>query len=165
LVLELTVAENLVLGRQRGFRRWWGLDRGRIRGEARRLVERFDVRPPAPEAAVGTLSGGNQQKVVVARELARGPAVLLAGQPTRGVDVGAIEAIHDHVRAARDAGLGVLLVSADLGELLALADRIVVMVRGRVVAEFGGAAATVAALGEAMLGAAPVGASTPGGAG
>ena len=157
LVLDFSVAENLVLGRHRDFRRWYGLDEGRIDAEAESLVARFDVRPPEAQATAGTLSGGNQQKVVVAREMARAPRVLLAGQPTRGVDVGAIESIHGHVRAARDAGLGVLLVSADLGELLALSDRVAVLVRGRVVAELPAAEATPEILGEKMLGASPAG--------
>jgi len=127
------------------------------------ITKTLNVHPDDNTLQTARLSGGNQQKVVVARELARGPAVLLAGQPTRGVDIGAIEAIHDHVRAARDAGLGVLLVSADLGELQALADRILVMVRGRIVAEFDGATASLAALGEAMLGATATAAAADGG--
>jgi len=152
LVLDFSVEENLVLGRHRAFRAWYGLDQKRIAERSRSLIERFDVRPPLPDAAVGTLSGGNQQKVVVAREMTDGPALLLAGQPTRGVDVGAIEQIHGRIREARDAGLGVLLVSADLAELLALSDRVAVMFEGRVVAEMDVADATVARLGELMMG-------------
>ena len=152
LVLDFSVEENLVLGRHRGFRTWYGLDRGRIAERAVQLVERFDVRPAMPEAAAWTLSGGNQQKVVVAREMTGGPSLLLAGQPTRGVDVGAIEQIHGRIREARDAGMGVLLVSADLAELLALSDRVAVMYEGRIVAEMDVSEASVARLGELMMG-------------
>ena len=154
LVLDFSVADNLVLGRQRAYGGWGGLDRARVAAHAAERIERFDIRPPTPSSAAGTLSGGNQQKVVVARELDGTPRVLLAGQPTRGVDIGAVESIHAHLRAARDAGLGVLLVSADLGELLALSDRIVVLYGGRLVAELPAADATPAQLGEQMLGAA-----------
>ena len=153
LVLDFTLEENLILGRHRAHSRWYGLDRKAIRARAERLIERFDVRPPLREALAWTLSGGNQQKVVVAREMTGGPSVLLAGQPTRGVDVGAIEQIHGRIREARDAGLGVLLVSADLAELLALSDRVAVMFEGRLVAEMDVADATVARLGELMTGA------------
>ena len=152
LVLDFSLIENLVLGRHRSWRRWYGLDRDGIAEHASQLIERFDVRPPIPETAAWTLSGGNQQKVVVAREMHGGPAVLLAGQPTRGVDVGAIEQIHGRIREARDAGLGVLLVSADLAEVLALSDRVAVMYEGRVVAEMPAAEATVGRLGELMMG-------------
>ena len=153
LVLDFSLAENLILGRHRRFGSPIALAQGAIAARASTLIERFDVRPPVPEAAAGTLSGGNQQKVVVAREITDGPVALLAGQPTRGVDIGAVEAIHDQLRAARDGGLGVLLVSADLNELLALSDRIAVMHRGRIVAVFAAANATIEKLGEAMLGA------------
>jgi len=152
LVLDFTVEENLVLGRHRAFRTWYGLDQGRIAERGRSLIERFDVRPPLPAAAAANLSGGNQQKVVVAREMTGDPAVLLAGQPTRGVDVGAIEQIHGRIREARDAGMGVLLVSADLAELLALSDRVAVMFEGQVVAQMDVADATVSRLGEWMMG-------------
>ena len=94
-------------------------------------ISRFDIRPPDPAIPVRALSGGNQQKVVIAREMGRAFDVLLAAQPTRGVDVGAIEFIHGQLRAARDAGKAILLVSADLAEVLALADRVAVMYRGQ----------------------------------
>ncbi len=153
LVLDFSLEENLILGRHRKFSRTFGLDRKAIRERAEQLIERFDVRPPLREAFAWTLSGGNQQKVVVAREMTDGPAVLLAGQPTRGVDVGAIEQIHGRIREARDMGLGVLLVSADLAELLALSDRVAVMYEGRLVAEMDVADASVGRLGELMTGA------------
>ena len=156
LVRELSVAENLLLGRQAAWGGWRGLDLGRIGRNAALQIQRCDLRPPDPAAPAGALSGGNAQKLVLARELAPEPwgepCCLLAGQPTRGVDVGAVEAIHLRLRAARDRGAGILLVSADLTELLALSDRIAVMFRGRIVAVFPAAEASAARLGECMAG-------------
>jgi simple sugar transport system ATP-binding protein len=155
LVLDYSVAENLILGRERWFGRW-GLDRMKIAIEAQRLITSFDIRPHDPRRTVRTLSGGNQQKVVVAREMGgvRDFHVLLAAQPTRGVDIGAIEVIHSHFRLARSEGRSVVLVSSDLAELLALADRIAVMLRGKFVAIVARAEATVETLGRYMAGAA-----------
>ncbi len=143
LILDDSIADNLILGLQRAFT--WRLDlmdRGRIRRRAEQLIGEFDIRPPDPEHAARGMSGGNQQKIVVARELSRGAAgtgaaagVLLCAQPTRGVDIGAIEAIHKRMLEARDRGLAVLLLSAELSELKSLADRLVVMFRGQIVAE------------------------------
>ena len=101
-----------------------------------RLIERFSIRVGGPHAAVATLSGGNMQKVVVARELSEQPKLLLVSQPTRGVDLGATQFIWRTITDARDAGAAVLLSSADLSELLALSDRLVVLYRGRIVAAF-----------------------------
>ena len=155
LVLDYTVAENLILGRERAFGRWQ-LDRMKMAIEAQRLITAFDIRPHDPRRPVRTLSGGNQQKVVVAREMAgvRDFHVLLAAQPTRGVDIGAIETIHAHFRLARSEGRSVVLVSSDLSELLALADRIAVMLRGRFVTIVDRADATIETLGRYMAGAA-----------
>ena len=155
LVLDYSVAENLILGRERSFGRWQ-LDRMKMAIEAQRLITAFDIRPHDPRRSVRTLSGGNQQKVVVAREMAgiRDFYVLLAAQPTRGVDIGAIETIHAHLRLARSEGRSVVLVSSDLQELLALADRIAVMLRGKFVAVVDRADATVETLGRYMAGAA-----------
>jgi ABC-type uncharacterized transport system ATPase subunit/ABC-type uncharacterized transport system permease subunit len=121
---------------------------------AAELIARYDIRGAAPATAVRNLSGGNIQKVVLARELESNPAVLLAAQPTRGVDIGATEFVHRQLREARDRGAAVLLVSADLGELLAVSDRIVVMYRGQTVAEFAPAEELVPRIGLAMAGAA-----------
>jgi len=136
LVLEYSIADNLILGLQRDFT--WRvdlLDRGRIQERAGKLIGEFDIRPADPRHPVRDMSGGNQQKVVVARELSRGaPSLLLCAQPTRGVDIGAIEAIHRRMLEARDRGLAVLLLSAELSELRSLADRLAVMYRGRIVA-------------------------------
>ena len=145
LVLEYSIADNLILGLQHRFSRGAvvrTLDAARIADNARRQIEAFDIRPRDAALAARALSGGNQQKIVVAREMTgRDYHVLLAAQPTRGVDVGAIEFIHDQLRRARDAGKAIVLVSADLAEILALSDRVAVMFRGSF--------ATVQARGEA----------------
>ncbi|MGK4001536.1 ABC transporter ATP-binding protein [Sorangium sp. So ce1036] len=136
LVLSYSVADNLVLCT---YHRAPFAARGVLRDEARdenarRLIERFDIRAPGAGAPVSALSGGNQQKVILARELSRPVTLLVASQPTRGVDVGSIEHIHREIVAARDAGAAVVLVSAELDEILALSDRIAVMSRGAIVA-------------------------------
>ena len=105
------------------------------RTTAEQLVEQFDIRTPSVDTGVGTLSGGNQQKVIVARELSRDLKLAIACQPTRGIDVGSIEYIHERIVALRDAGVAVLVVSTELDEVMALADRVVVMYRGKVVAD------------------------------
>src|SRR5581483_10516992 len=155
LVLDYTVAENLILGRERSFGRF-ALDRMKMAIEAQRLITAFDIRPHDPRLLARQLSGGNQQKVVVAREMAgiRDFHVLLAAQPTRGIDIGAIETIHAHFRLARSEGRSVVLVSSDLNELLALADRIAVMLRGKFVAILDRDDATMETLGRYMAGAA-----------
>ncbi len=135
LVLPMSIAENLVLdvyGRK-PFASGWRRDLRAIEENARRLVEEFDIRAPSVTSPVATLSGGNQQKVVVARELSRELVLLVASQPTRGLDVGSIEYIHRRIVAARDAGVAVLVVSAELDEVLSLGDRVAVMHRGKVV--------------------------------
>jgi simple sugar transport system ATP-binding protein len=153
LVLDYSVADNLILGRQDRFAQWGRLDRARISENARAAVERFDIRPDDPSLPARALSGGNQQKVVIAREMGGEFSVLLAAQPTRGVDVGAIEFIHAQLRAARTAGKAVLLVSAELQEILALADRVAVMYGGRIAAIVPRAQASEASLGPLMTGA------------
>jgi simple sugar transport system ATP-binding protein len=102
---------------------------------ARALIRRYAIRIPSERIAVGTLSGGNLQKVVIARELAHEAPVLIAEQPTRGLDVGATETIHERLVAERDSGRAVLLVSAELSEILALSDRVLVMFEGRILAD------------------------------
>jgi len=136
LVGDFTVAENLVLDRYRSapFGRGLSLRPTAIRDSARALISEFDVRTSSEATPAGTLSGGNQQKVVVAREMSRPLSLLIAAQPTRGVDVGSTEFIHARIVEERDNGAGVLLVSSELDEILALADRIAVMYRGTVLA-------------------------------
>ena len=136
LVLNYSVADNLILGRQRNPKFAWRelvLRLLAIREWAKRLVKEFDIRTPSIETAARNLSGGNQQKIIVAREMASRPKVLLAAQPTRGVDIGAIEFIHRRIVAERDEGAAVLLVSAELDEIRSLSDRIAVIYEGKIV--------------------------------
>jgi simple sugar transport system ATP-binding protein len=134
LILDYSVAENLILGQQHRYARGMRLDGDAVLENARRAIAAYDIRPADPLTTARALSGGNQQKIVIAREMARSFQVLLAAQPTRGVDVGAIEFIHARLREARDAGKAILLVSADLAEILALSDRVAVMYEGKIVA-------------------------------
>ncbi|HKW47374.1 MAG TPA: ABC transporter ATP-binding protein [Gemmatimonadaceae bacterium] len=156
LVLDYSIADNLILGQQHRFARGGflnTLDGERIAENARRQIEAFDIRPNDAALPARALSGGNQQKIVVAREMGRDFRVLLAAQPTRGVDVGAIEFIHERLRAARAAGKAILLVSADLSEILALSDRVAVMYGGRFVVVLPRAQASEEVLGPYMTGA------------
>ncbi|HWW01398.1 MAG TPA: ABC transporter ATP-binding protein [Candidatus Acidoferrum sp.] len=138
LLPDRPVSENFLLGLQRSpeFSRAGFLHTDRVRSAAHHAVDDYDVRPRDLTLSAGKLSGGNQQKLIIAREFQRQPSVLFATQPTRGVDVGAIEFIHRRIVRARDEGAGVLLVSSELDEILALSDRILVMYEGRIVAEF-----------------------------
>jgi simple sugar transport system ATP-binding protein len=153
LVLDYSIADNLILGRQHLFAPAGRLDFRRIAEHAADQILTFDIRPADPALPARALSGGNQQKVVIAREMGRDFRVLLAAQPTRGVDVGAIEFIHRRLREARAAGKAILLVSAELNEILALADRVAVMYGGRIVAVLPRAAASTEVLGPYMTGA------------
>jgi general nucleoside transport system ATP-binding protein len=136
LVREFSVGENLVLDvyNQKPYGSKFTLNPPAIAAGAAEKIERFDIRTQTSEYAVGTLSGGNQQKVIVAREMSRQLKLLVAAQPTRGVDVGSIEFIHSQIIAERDAGAAVLVVSSELDEVLSLADRVAVMYRGKVLA-------------------------------
>ena len=138
IVLELSLADNLVLDDydRPPFARWIVRQFRAFRDYAEKLLKTFDIRAQSPDQLAGSLSGGNQQKLVVARQLGTLPKVLVAGQPTRGVDVGSIEFIHRQLVADRDRGLGVLLVSSELDEVMSLSDRIAVLYRGRVVEIF-----------------------------
>jgi len=154
LVLEYSVADNLILGQQHRFTASASaLDRARIASNAASRISTFDIRPPDESLPSRVLSGGNQQKIVIAREMGRDFTVLIAAQPTRGVDVGAIEFIHDQLRKARAEGKAILLVSADLVEILALSDRVVVMYGGHMVVTLPGHEATAEILGPYMTGA------------
>jgi len=135
LVGNMTIAENLMLNRSfdEPFVKRGSLQLDTLEEFAKRTLKEYDVRAPSISTHAGNLSGGNQQKVVVARELSRDLRLLVAAQPTRGVDVGSIEFIHTQVVAARDSGVPVLLVSTELDEVVALADRIMVLYRGRIV--------------------------------
>jgi simple sugar transport system ATP-binding protein len=138
LILNFTIAENLALREYRTpklSRRGW-LSTRRMTSRARSLIREFDVRGGEPQTLAAALSGGNQQKCVIAREIACNPRVLVAAQPTRGLDVGAIEFVHRRLVAERDAGRGILLLSLESEEVRSLADRILVIYEGRIVGEF-----------------------------
>lgn len=132
-VLDMSVAENLVLDRTHLVARRGVIDRGRLRARALELMSEFEVTAAGPDAPLRSLSGGNQQRVVLARELSHQPKVLVAAQPTRGLDVGAIEYMSARLRQAADDGIAVVLISTELEEILHLSDRIIVMSRGGVI--------------------------------
>ena len=155
MVLSMSLWENVILGHQTSstFTRSGLIDRAAARERTSRIVEEFDVRTTGIDVSGFTLSGGNQQKLIVGREMLAGPRVLVAAHPTRGVDVGAQAAIWDILRDARTEGLATLLVSADLDELIGLSDRLLVMLRGRIVAELDPQTVTAGELGGFMTGA------------
>ena len=154
LILDFTVAENAVLDSyyDPDYSQRFSMDWSAARRTAQRLIDDYDIRTPGVDTTAGSLSGGNQQKLVVAREVDRDVALTIAVQPTRGIDVGSIENIHRRLVAERDEGSAILLVSTELDEILALADRILVMFRGRIVAERAGEVATSTELGLLMAG-------------
>src|SRR5581483_1688174 len=151
---SLSVGENSVLKAYR----WRGISRGpllswrAIRSYAEDLIARYAVATPGPHLRARDLSGGNLQKLVLGREFSGGPSVLIAASPTRGLDVGAIETVHAYLRQAASQGVAVLLISEDLDEIRALADRIVVMYEGRLTGSFDPETATVEEIGLAMAG-------------
>lgn len=156
LLLDASVADNLALGR-RDITGRWRIDRAAVARHATTQIAELDIRPPDAAAIARSLSGGNQQKIVIGRELSRpNLRAVVASQPTRGVDLGAVARIHDRLRAAAASGAAVLVISADLDELLALCHRIVVILRGKLVGERAGTAlrdpAARAALGSLMTG-------------
>jgi simple sugar transport system ATP-binding protein len=154
VVPAFTVAENLLLidNAAPQFSRW-GFFRGRaIRRHSERLVAEFDVKTPGLDTPAHNLSGGNIQKLILARELSARPRVLLAAQPTRGVDVGAAHYIHERLMEQRDTGTAILIVSEDLDEVLSLSDRVLVMYEGEIIAEAKPRESTREALGLMMAG-------------
>jgi general nucleoside transport system ATP-binding protein len=153
LILDFTLAENLALREYRNapLSRYGLLSPKRMGQQAEPLIEQYDVRGGEPETTASSLSGGNQQKVVIARELAEDPQVTVAAQPTRGLDVGAIEFVHRRLMEQREAGRAVLLVSLELEEIRSLADRVLVIYEGRIVAELSPEASDEE-IGVAMLG-------------
>jgi ABC-type uncharacterized transport system ATPase subunit len=154
LVMDFVAWESSVLGYDGlpEYATWGWMAHDRMRQATARMMEKFDVRPRDPELLSSKFSGGNQQKLVLARELGQRPKVLLVGQPTRGVDIGAIEFIYSQLRAMRDAGCAVLVVSSELDEILALSDRVIVMNQGRVTGELAIESCTEAGLGMLMTG-------------
>ena len=157
LLPDFSVAENLVLQRvdKPPFTRMHRLNWQAIRREAKRLVRDFDVRTPSVQASAGKLSGGNAQKMILARELARAPQVLVAAQPTRGLDVSAVEFVHRTLVERRNAGVAILLFSTELDEIMALSDRIAVMCGGRIVDTLDASEADVEQIGLMMGGVDP----------
>ncbi|MFF7134981.1 ABC transporter ATP-binding protein [Streptomyces sp. NPDC008196] len=155
LLLEAPLWENRILGHvtERPNSRGQLLDIKASRTDTERIIQAYDVRTPGIDVTAGSLSGGNQQKLIVGREMSHSPKLLIAAHPTRGVDVGAQAAIWDHIREARREGLAVLLISADLDELIGLSDTLRVMYRGRLVADADPATITPEELGSAMTGA------------
>jgi simple sugar transport system ATP-binding protein len=155
LVLPAPLWENVVLGHQsqRPVSTGLWIDRGGARKRTEEIIEGFDVRTPGPDVAAYALSGGNQQKLIVGREMLAQPEVLVAAHPTRGIDVGAQAAVWDTIKQARRNGLAVLLVSADLDELIGLSDTLLVMYRGRIVARLDPNEVTPSELGSYMTGA------------
>jgi simple sugar transport system ATP-binding protein len=133
LILGQNLLQNFLLGQQNdsNWRRWGAILHRLVREKAAQALEEFDIRPANLDASASSLSGGNQQKWIVARELGRKPKLLLAAHPTRGVDIGAIESLHRHFISARNKGLSILLFSSDLDELMGIADRIYVLYRGQ----------------------------------
>ena len=155
LLLDFPLWENRILGHQDrapSVRGPW-IDQAGARKDTDRIVAAYDVRTPSIDTTARALSGGNQQKFIVGREMSGDPVLLIASHPTRGVDVGAQAAIWDHIREARRRGLAVLLISADLDELIGLSDQIQVILRGRLVGEFDPDTVTPEQLGSAMTGA------------
>ena len=158
LVLSFPVSDNLILNTyyQGPFTKGVVLNEPEIMQSAERLVDEFDIRTPSALTTAGSLSGGNQQKVIVAREFSRPIKLLVASQPTRGLDVGSVEYIHQRIIEKRDAGCAVLLVSSELDEIMALSDRIAVMYRGQIVDVVPAAQATKEGIGLLMAGVKPV---------
>ena len=155
-MLDYNLAYNLVLQQyfEPGFQRWGFLKDEEIYNYADKLIEDFDIRSgEGADTITRSMSGGNQQKIIIAREASRDPDVLIAVQPTRGLDVGAIEYIHSQLVAERDKGKAVLLVSLELDEVMSLSDRILVMYEGEIVGELDPAATDVQELGLYMAGA------------
>ena len=163
LLLDAPLWENRILGHQteRPNARGPLIDRAGAKKDTRRIVAEFDVRTPGIDVPAASLSGGNQQKLIVGREMSGEPKVLIASHPTRGVDVGAQAAIWEHLRNARAAGLAVLLISADLDELIGMSDTLRVILRGRLVADADPRSVTPEDLGAAMTGAGAAQAEAP----
>jgi simple sugar transport system ATP-binding protein len=155
LLLDAPLWENRILGHQGRPPTTRGplIDKRGARADTERIIKEYDVRTPGPDTLARALSGGNQQKLIVGREMSGDPVLLIAAHPTRGVDVGAQAAIWTHIKEARRAGLGVLLISADLDELIGLSDRIEVILRGKLVGTFDPDDVTPEQLGSAMTGA------------
>jgi simple sugar transport system ATP-binding protein len=155
-LLNSPLWENAALGHQtqRPFNKGWWIDRKGSKARAEEIRDEFNVKTPSVDVAAYALSGGNQQKFIIGREMTADPKLLIAAHPTRGIDVGAQAAVWQSIRDARSAGLATLLISADLDELIGLSDTILVMFHGRIVARLDPAEVTPRDLGSYMTGAA-----------
>ena len=155
--VTLSLEENAMLGSQRSFTKakGWLLDRLKIARHAKEIMARFDVRAPDAQFEAGKLSGGNLQKLILGREVAQNPKLLIVEQPTRGLDVGAVEAVWAGLLAARDSGCAIVLISAELEEIINISDRIAVMYNGQIAGELETAHATPTLLSELMAGGSP----------
>ena len=152
IVLEMTVAENLILIDPSSVARFGVIDHRRLEQRAQQMISEFEISCAGADAPLFSLSGGNQQRVVLARELSLQPQVLVAAQPTRGLDVGAIEYMTDRLRKVAESGVGVLLISSELEEILDLAHRVVVISDGRIIGEMDRADADLGRIGLLMGG-------------
>jgi len=154
MIREFTVAENIILREfdQPPYARSGFLNQAAIQRNSRELVNSFNVKTPSLETPAKNLSGGNIQKIILAREISRRPQVIVAAQPTRGLDIGATEYVHARLLEQRDQGTATLLISEDLDEILALADRILVICDGRIMGDVPRAEATAEKLGLLMAG-------------
>ena len=154
LVMNFPAEDSLILGHHyyKCYSKHSLIDKQAVRDFANKAIPEFDVRPSSPTLRSADFSGGNQQKIVLAREISQNPKVFLVGQPTRGVDIGAIEAIHRRLLEMREKGCAILLVSFELDEIMSLADRIIVMNAGHVVGEVAAAATDERELGLMMAG-------------
>jgi simple sugar transport system ATP-binding protein len=152
MVTSFSAQESAILGyhNDKEYNGRFILSRKKVRDYCRKLMDAFDVRPRDPDLKSANFSGGNQQKLILAREMERNPDILLVGQPTRGVDIGAIEFIHKRIIAMRDAGKAVLLVSVELEEIISVSDRVLVMCDGVITGEVAAADATERELGLLM---------------
>jgi simple sugar transport system ATP-binding protein len=154
LVMDMSITDNAMLEvatKRPNSRRGW-INPKAMRAATEQLIERYDIRCSGPDQKVRELSGGNQQKLLLAREIAREPAVLVVSQPTRGLDIGAIEYVHGQLRALRDRGCAILLISTELDEILALSDRVAVLFGGRVMAVTDRADVRISEIGLQMAG-------------
>ena len=154
LIKEFDVAENLIFGLQRNepYRKGPFLNQAAILEAADDLINKFSISTPSPNQIINTLSGGNLQKVILAREISQGPKCLLANQPTRGLDVGIIEYVHEQLLAKRDAGVAILMISEDLDEIFSISSRIAVIFKGEIVGMFNSKDVTREKIGLLMAG-------------
>jgi simple sugar transport system ATP-binding protein len=154
LLMNMSAVENYLLGRQwdKSFRFGFFQNTQKIKETVESEMKKYDVRPKNPDLLASQFSGGNQQKIIIAREFGKNPSLIIAANPTRGVDIGAIEFIHDQILKSRDSGAAILLISSELDEITKLSDRILVMYNGKIVAQYTRGQADDHTIGLAMCG-------------